>query len=63
MADTDPRRPLQQPHPSRQLRWHIDHVLADTDEPVGEYRTHLLAPSTAQERGSNLVAYSSRSLR
>ena len=31
---------LEQPHPRRQLRWHIDHLLAGADELLGEHRTH-----------------------
>ena len=36
--------PLEQPHPRRQLGWHIDHMLTGADELLGEHRPHPRRP-------------------
>ena len=35
---------LEQPHPGRQLRWHIDHMLTGADELLGEQRPQPRRP-------------------
>ena len=38
---------VQDPHPGRQLRWHIDHALTNGDQLLGKQRPGPGAPSIA----------------
>ena len=50
---------LQQPHPRRQLRRHIQHPLTGGDQLLGQQPAQAAPPSTAQLRSGHATAHAS----
>jgi hypothetical protein len=48
---------VEQPHPSAELRWHVDHPFASASSRCANGRPAPLLPSTAKVRCGHVLTY------